>query len=126
MKLYIGGSYQGKLALALEENKINPACVVYGESCGREDILSCQVLSGFHAYVRRYIKNCEEGKELVRRLSKENPYGVFISDEVGCGVVPLDQKDRELRELVGRCTGLLAHEADEVIHVVCGIGMKIK
>lgn len=51
---------------------------------------------------------------------------VFISDEVGCGVIPVDKKDREYREAVGRTLCELAAQASSVERIICGIAQKIK
>ena len=51
---------------------------------------------------------------------------ICITDEVGKGLVPADRGERLFREKVGRIQISLAEKADEVIHVTCGIGRKIK
>lgn len=51
---------------------------------------------------------------------------VVICDEVGCGVVPVDDNDRAWREAVGRACCALAERAERVIRVQCGIGIVIK
>ncbi|WMJ84962.1 bifunctional adenosylcobinamide kinase/adenosylcobinamide-phosphate guanylyltransferase [Oscillospiraceae bacterium LTW-04] len=51
---------------------------------------------------------------------------VIICNEVGCGVVPMDDHERTWRETVGRVCCMLAREADKVIRVQCGIGTVIK
>ena len=62
----------------------------------------------------------------VQMLKEKNPKLIVVSNELGYGVVPMEKKDRMWRETVGRiCTGL-AKESEEVIRVVCGLGMKLK
>ena len=51
---------------------------------------------------------------------------VIICNEVGCGVVPVNDRERKWRETVGRVCCLLAQEAEKVIRVQCGIGTVIK
>lgn len=51
---------------------------------------------------------------------------VVVCREVGLGIVPIDAKEREWRELVGRTCMLLADCADEVVRMVCGIPVRIK
>ena len=51
---------------------------------------------------------------------------VVISDEIGCGIVPVEREQRELIERVGRVQIRLAQKADEVWRVFCGVGMRIK
>ena len=57
---------------------------------------------------------------------KNVPDSIVISDEIGNGIVPLDNFEREYRERTGRILVKLAEQADEVVRVICGIGQKIK
>ena len=60
------------------------------------------------------------------RLIEKNPSVIIIADEIGCGVVPVEKSDRDLRELCGRLNCMLAERADKVVRVVCGRGRVIK
>ncbi len=51
---------------------------------------------------------------------------IFVSNEVGMGIVPGDKHTRLYRDLVGRCNRVFAAEADAVVLVVCGIANFIK
>ncbi len=51
---------------------------------------------------------------------------VIISDEIGCGVVPIEAEKRQRIEYIGRTQIELGKRADEVWRVVCGIGHRIK
>ncbi|MBQ7446567.1 MAG: bifunctional adenosylcobinamide kinase/adenosylcobinamide-phosphate guanylyltransferase [Eubacterium sp.] len=64
-------------------------------------------------------------QELMEVVS-ENPDVIFIVNELGCGVIPMDVHDRRYRELVGRTCCDLAKEAKEVHRVVCGVGEVLK
>lgn len=64
-------------------------------------------------------------QELMEVVS-ENPDVIFIVNELGCGVIPMDVHDRRCRELVGRTCCDLAKEAKEVHRVVCGVGEILK
>lgn len=55
---------------------------------------------------------------------KQVPYVTI--NEVGGGVVPLEQSLREAREQAGRLSVLLAKDAEEVYRVFCGIPQKVK
>ncbi|MCD7842280.1 MAG: bifunctional adenosylcobinamide kinase/adenosylcobinamide-phosphate guanylyltransferase [Lachnospiraceae bacterium] len=59
-------------------------------------------------------------------LYRKNPDLIIVSNELGYGVVPMEKGDRLWRETVGRvCTRLAVH-SDEVVRVVCGIGIWLK
>lgn len=63
----------------------------------------------------------------VARLAKSiNPYVIFVTNEVGQGIVPENPLARAYRDLAGRCNQILARSADEVYMVVAGYPMEIK
>jgi len=51
---------------------------------------------------------------------------LFVTNEVGSGIVPENALTRRYRDLVGRCNQVVGAAADEVVLVVCGVPMKIK
>ena len=57
-------------------------------------------------------------------LSEKND--IILCHIIGCGVVPIDEKQRYTAELVGRTSCLLAKQAEEVWVVRAGIGKRIK
>lgn len=51
---------------------------------------------------------------------------LFVTNEVGAGIVPENQLARRYRDLAGLANQQLAAAADEVYAVICGIPVKIK
>ena len=51
---------------------------------------------------------------------------VFVTNEVGAGIVPNNQLSREYRDLAGITNQIMARVAAEVYLMVCGIGVDIK
>lgn len=51
---------------------------------------------------------------------------VFVTNEVGCGIVPENELARKYRDLAGICNQQIAKTADEVYLVVSGIPLQIK
>jgi len=51
---------------------------------------------------------------------------VFVTNEVGLGIVPGDALSRRFRDLAGRCNQVMAAAADEVYFMVSGVPLKIK
>lgn len=51
---------------------------------------------------------------------------VFVTNEVGSGIVPENELARKYRDLAGLCNQQLAKSADEVYFVVSGIPLQIK
>ena len=62
-------------------------------------------------------------QELAAKLLEKD---VVIGNEVGSGVIPLQAKDRETRELVGALYRILAEQADAVVRMVVGIPTVLK
>lgn len=115
MILIVGGAYQGKTAYVREN---------FGEGY-------C-VINSYQLRVKEQLRAGENPMEEAHRLvAEKRAEGVWnrlviISDETGCGVVPMDAFERLYREQSGRVSCYLAEEADSVIRVICGIGKKIK
>jgi adenosylcobinamide kinase/adenosylcobinamide-phosphate guanylyltransferase len=51
---------------------------------------------------------------------------IFVTNEVGMGVVPHTKLGRRFRDLLGRCNQVMADGADSVIFMVSGIDIQIK
>ena len=129
MKLIIGGYAQGKLNYAV--TKYNVAedhvfeCVLptYEEA---EKLEGTIIVSSFHKWIRKRIKEGGRPEEEISSFVKKNPDCIIICDEIGNGIVPMDPFERVYRERTGRIQVKLANDAEEVERVVCGIAQKIK
>ncbi len=51
---------------------------------------------------------------------------IFVTNEVGAGIVPENKLARDFRDIVGAVNQLAARRCDEVIHMVSGIPTTIK
>ena len=51
---------------------------------------------------------------------------IFVTNELGMGLVPADQVSRLYRDLIGRCNQVLAKHADEAIFIVSGCPIFLK
>ena len=51
---------------------------------------------------------------------------VFVTNEVGSGIVPGDHLSREYRDVAGIANQWMARAADEVYLVVCGLAVNVK
>lgn len=99
----------------------------------RHKFLGVHVSPLFSDRVRQALADNRDPMEMTRNylasmrkeLSDESVLAV-VSDEVGCGIVPMDRDERVFREANGRVNCLLAEEADEVYRVMAGIFQKIK
>lgn len=51
---------------------------------------------------------------------------VFVTNEVGMGVVPENKLARLFRDLSGKCSQIIANSADQVTLMTCGIPLNLK
>lgn len=51
---------------------------------------------------------------------------IFVSNELGMGIVPAAPLSRHYRDLVGRCNQTLAAHADEAVFMVSGLPLTLK
>ena len=130
MVLIIGGAWQGKLDFArklAEANKASELCrVAEGGTDSFEAALNCQIIHGFHEYVRRLLKENKSVEAFMEKIEEQNPQVIITSNELGCGIVPIDREDRAWREASGRASVKLAGRACQVYRLVCGIASRIK
>lgn len=130
MKLIIGGYAQGKSkygknrfsghAFYDEEN----FSLLYREVPGTEILID-----HFHRILREKLEKGQTEEALLREVEdirEKYPNCVFISDEIGSGIVPMNPLDRLWREVTGRILIQIAAESDEVIRMFCGIPQVIK
>lgn len=144
MRLIIGGAYQGKLEYA----KLRYATTegwIDGRSCAFAEIETCSGIHHFHEYVRRLLvhrQEAEHGQEtgdhpwelsvddlaeqFADWLLRNNPDILIVSNELGYGIVPMEPFDREYRETVGRICTCLAARSQELVRVICGLGLVLK
>ncbi|MDE5864062.1 MAG: bifunctional adenosylcobinamide kinase/adenosylcobinamide-phosphate guanylyltransferase [Lachnospiraceae bacterium] len=108
MILIIGGAYQGKAEYA--SSHFAP---------------QYKIIDKYHLTVRKQMECGQDPFVEAKKLLEEDNL-VIISDEIGCGLVPVEASLREYREIAGRINCYLASEAEQVIRVICGIGQRIK
>ena len=110
MNLVIGGSYQGKTEYAINT------------------FPNARFFNQAHLFIKKRLSEGRSQAEILAEILETTSDGdwVIIADEIGNGVVPMDEADRTYREVAGRILIELAKEADEVHRVILGIGQRIK
>ncbi|MDA8228855.1 MAG: bifunctional adenosylcobinamide kinase/adenosylcobinamide-phosphate guanylyltransferase [Desulfitobacterium hafniense] len=71
-------------------------------------------------------KLLSEVKRCLKVAKQVKPQVIFVTNEVGQGIVPENYLARVYRDLAGRCNQLIAKSADEVYLVVAGYPIEIK
>ena len=84
------------------------------------------IVNHLHSWIRECLLRGGHPEEEVLAFAERHPDCIWISDEIGNGIVPVDAFEREYRERTGRIQVMLAERAEEVVRVICGIGQKIK
>ena len=82
-------------------------------------------IDNFHVLMKNMLDNNTGYKMLVTKLVQKNGW-LVISDEIGCGLVPIEACDRRWREETGRMLTLIAGYSDEVYRIFSGIAQRIK
>ena len=122
--IIMGGAFQEKTQYA---TKIYPGLeLTDGFNCPLDEIESCMAINEFHSFTRRWLLEGRTKEALLMMLENNRNLQLLISDEIGYGLVPIDDFEREYREFHGRVMTELAEKADCVERVVCGIPQRIK
>ena len=122
--IIMGGAFQGKTQYA---TKIYPGLeLTDGFNCPLDEIESCMAINEFHSFTRRWLLEGRTKEALLTMLENNRNLQLLISDEIGYGLVPIDDFEREYREFHGRVMTELAEKADCVERVVCGIPQRIR
>lgn len=120
MKLIIGGRCQGKLEYALKTYGLTENDV------SKEALEPKPIIYNLHIYIKNSLKKGIDTEKEILDFADKYPDTIFICDQLGCGIVPIEPFDREWRDKTGRICCLLAVKADRVIRVIAGIGQIIK
>lgn len=127
MKLIIGGYAQGRLNYVLKKYHLTEHDIC--------DIHNDNHLKNYQE--KKIIYHAEEfitiwrnaGKNISEEINKLLPNlqdKIIITQEVGCGLIPISLEKRQWREQVGHLNQVLAESSETVERVCCGLGMHIK
>lgn len=126
MIFIIGGSYQGKREYALEKFNLTDQDLFICTEDTIEIDFSKRIIANIERFALGCIQRNEEPKEYWEKHLGELQNSILISDDISCGVVPIDATIRAWREATGRANNYLARKSDQVIRVFCGLGQVIK
>ena len=83
-------------------------------------------LDGIKDSDRNYRVIKESVDALITQAKANDGTSIFVTNEVGAGIVPESHLAREYRDLAGIANQLMARAADEVWLVVCGLPVNVK
>lgn len=134
MILVYGGMYNGKIQYVKETYHINDddiydfSVVKYRDIATIKDILDrYKCVYNISHIIKDMLSTQVDTKEL-----KDIFYGyrdkdiIVVSDDISCGVVPIEKSDRIYREEVSRFNTYISSISSEVYRVFLGIPTKIK
>lgn len=129
MELYVGGSFQGKLKYVRKKCDISSEAVYTGKEISNlidKGTKERIILDQFHLWVRECMKKGENPEEAFEQILSACPKCIVISDEIGNGIVPVDEFEREYRDRTGRILIEIAKKAEKVERIICGMGQRLK
>lgn len=125
MRLIVGGYAQGRLFYAVQKYHLT-ASDVWDASDTDSEWNGHKVIYHFEALVTDWIHTGKDPCHIVLEMMPQWKDCILITQEVGCGLVPVSPEDRAWRDAVGKVNTLLAMHAESVERVCCGIGMHLK
>lgn len=118
-ELVIGGAYQGKTAYVREKYGLAEGGI---QVCSEEK--EPDLRGRFFSHLERYVLFClKEGKKPELRFAEGT---VLISDDISCGIVPMDPLYRRWREETGLFLRKVAGRSRLVTRVSCGFPSVLK
>ncbi|HID97236.1 MAG TPA: bifunctional adenosylcobinamide kinase/adenosylcobinamide-phosphate guanylyltransferase [Thermodesulfobacteriaceae bacterium] len=113
------------------EETISIASVLGGLAGGDVVVVDCltlwmnNLILGFRGDVNETVVE-DKCRALLDVCRRRRGKVVFVTNEVGSGIVPENALARRYRDLMGRCNQVVAQGVDAVFVVVSGIPFKIK
>ncbi len=126
MILIIGGAYQGKVDFALDKYNLSRKDIY---TCTRDKVEmpeGAPIINNVEELVWACLANDRDPLKYLAARKSRWAKSVMIVNDISCGIVPMDPKERAFREAVGRTTMYLAQEAIVVTRVFAGIGKRLK
>mgnify|MGYP002677108000 FL=1 len=125
MELIIGGAYQGKTEFSKEKFGFSDEDICICEKDGKIDF-NKKCISHIERYSFWCVEHGVEPSEHFFEHAKNFEHGVVISDDISCGVVPIDKTERAWREANGRLLIKIAEKSEHVTRVFCKIPTELK
>jgi adenosylcobinamide kinase/adenosylcobinamide-phosphate guanylyltransferase len=135
-----GGAFQGKRKWVTQYLSNHPGAILWINGYKQEDLDSnwfkekdVVVIEGMEDYIQHSLetKNRDHWKSILlewQDWEKEKPSRlvIIVGCEVGLGIVPMEKRDREWRDMVGWVYQDIAAHSTNVVRLWCGIAETLK
>ena len=125
MDLIIGGAYQGKTEFAKEKYGLSDKDICVCQKDGYIDF-NKKCISHIERYSFWCVEHDLEPDEYFFEHLADFEHTVIISDDIYCGVVPVDKTERAWREANGRLLIKISDKSEHVTRVFCKIPVVLK
>lgn len=130
MDLIIGGAYNSKLSFALNNYNLSKDDFQNGDKCLIQEAFIKKGIYNLHSLIRRMIENgiiktLEDCDKVINHILSSH-MEVVICNEVGSGIIPIEDIDCKLREYVGKILIALSESSRKVIRIYYGIPQILK
>lgn len=133
MHVVIGGAYSGKRQYVREHWSSFQLISAYEEKDYNEKLTEDTVVyEGFEIWIEQLLESGQTNDQIVAWFrqwlaSLENPENtVLIMLEIGKGIVPMEEKNRRLRDVVGWIQQEVVRQANTVTSIWHGLAMQMK
>ena len=126
MILVIGGAYQGKLDFVKNEFNISNDDIFFCSENNCYIDFDKKVINSLHLFILSMIKNNKEPVSYIKENIEKFKDKIIICDDISCGIVPIEEDMRILREKIGYSLSIITKESERVIRVFCGVPMDLK
>lgn len=126
MILAIGGAYQGKLDFVKNEFNISNDDIFFCSENNCYIDFDKKVINSLHLFILSMIKNNKDPVSYIKENIEKFKDKIIICDDISCGIVPIEEDMRILREKIGYSLSIITKESERVIRVFCGVPMDLK
>ncbi len=125
MELIIGGAFQGKTAHAKDTFGLNNSDIFV---CKKDEapVLDSKCITHIERFSFWCVEHGFEPAEYFFEHAEDISDKIIISDDISCGVVPINKTERAWREANGRLLIKLSKEAEHVTRIFCGLSQRLK
>ncbi|MBQ7124229.1 MAG: bifunctional adenosylcobinamide kinase/adenosylcobinamide-phosphate guanylyltransferase [Oscillospiraceae bacterium] len=125
MELIIGGAFQGKTEFAKENFGIEDDDIFVCKKDEAPDF-SKKCIAHIERFSFWCVEHGYEPSEYFFEHTENTDEKIIISDDISCGVVPVNKTERAWREANGRLLIKLSKESEHVTRIFCGLSQRLK